>query len=256
MLTSVSPALARAMQGVLTPAQSSALLNAAANCAQPLQHRAGVSVQNGNFTGTGWNPADYPELFPQSDQPDVEAPGNGGYRAGDWYSTSYGGPYFDLRTALNQTLNQYIANNHTSGPTFNVDGDSYITNLTTENHTTQNITTQTINGEPAPGTDGAQGPAGPQGGQGPAGAPGAVFYLPGVNPPPNNQLAQLAFDLARNLAARVTALERALRGAKLRFTFDPQRVVTDATFDADACEVKTTTKPLRFRNFRIELAGQ
>jgi hypothetical protein len=164
------------MQGQVSPAQQ-ALTQSLFNCTQPMEHRGPVAFSNGLASppgglvpAGGWNPNDYPDLF--KPQGFVEAPSGGGYQAGDWNSTFYGSPYFDLRTVLQQSLNQYY-----TAPAVTVQGDTYTENLTSENHVTNNITVETINGEPAPGTDGADGPAGPQGARGLDGVPGFLLNI-------------------------------------------------------------------------------
>lgn len=248
MLTRAAPAFNRAAQGNLNPALAQALSQAMFNCAQPLEHRgpanfmAGAAPQRGGvLNGGGWNPGDYPDLFPNvANQPFVEAPGPGGYHAGDWYSTFYAGPYFDLQTNLQQSLNQYYG-----GPNVTIEGAANIENLTTENSYTTNLTVENINGEPAPGRDGADGPAGPQGLRGLDGAPGAIGNVFNdidiiVNNPPNQGLIGRVVALENNVNLLIQAVRR-LKHLMDNLTIvgwpQGRHVVHNARFDEENCRV-------------------
>lgn len=263
MLTRAAPAITRALGGVFNDQQTAAFLASIGQCAQPLQHRAGVSFAPGAFANSngvgssaGWNPADYPGLFPDAAGRggDVEAPSPGGYRAGDWYSNFYGAPYFDLSTQFLATTNQYIAQNHYEGDTLVVNGPTSTTQLTTNNITTNNIDAGTLNGaslEPPPA-----GPQGDRGLDGAAGAPGQAFLFafpfrlgqPAVD---NGEQAAAALRLAAAAKQAVEELERKL--ARLHVKLTPHRVVTSVRFDADNCKVIAKKEPaltgkLVFRN--------
>lgn len=258
MLTRAAPAITRALTGVLPDGQAASLLSSLGQCQQPLQHRGAVSFARGAFGNSGgvansqgWNPADYPGLFPDAVQRggDVEAPSPGGYQAGDWYSNYYGGPYFDLTTQLQQTMNQYIAQNTYEGNTVTIQGPTFITEVTSEKVVAREIETEQFNGEQL-----EDAPAGPQGDRGRDGAPGApglpgqpggVFVFNAPLPPPGfNQallLAQLALNLAIDNRRQIDRLKQALRQARIRIR--PHRAVQGVKFDADACDVVVDRSP-------------
>ena len=253
MLTRAAPAITRSLGGVFDAQQTAAFLASIGQCAQPLQHRAGVSFAPGAFANAngvgslpGWNPADYPGLFPDAAQAggDVEAPSPGGYRAGDWYSNFYGAPYFDLSTNFLATINQYMAQNHYEGDTLVVTGPTSTTQLTTYELTTQNLTTDSLNGvalEPPPA-----GPQGDRGLDGSAGAPGQAFLFafpqrqgqPAVD---NGEIGLAALRVAVAAKRAVDDLEQKL--ARLYVQIRPHRVVTSVRFDANNCKVIAKKEP-------------
>jgi hypothetical protein len=250
MLTTVAPAFNRATLGQLSPQLAAALSQAMFNCNQPLEQRGPVAFSNGFFpqkggvlSQQGWNPSDYPGLFP-SQQGFIEAPGNGGYRAGDWYSTFYGSPNFDLRTELTQNLNQYY-----SGPTVTIEGDTQIQNLTTENQYVTNLTVDTINGEPVAGRDG---PAGPQGDRG---LDGGFYVIPiyggRLDPPAPDDGLQARVrrleGLMQGVFDEITRLDRRLKDLKIVGWPQGQDVLEGATFDDEACTVTEDKKPVQLR---------
>lgn len=235
MLTRSAPAFNRAMQGPVSPAQQ-ALTQSLFNCAQPLEHRGPAAFSNGLSAppgglvpAGGWNPGDYQDLF--RPQGFVEAPSGGGYRAGDWNSTFYGSPHFDLRTVLQQSLNQYY-----TAPAVTVQGDTYTENLTSDNHVTNNITVETINGEPAPGTDGADGPAGPQGARGLDGVPGFLLNINNINQEINADLRPIVNWLI-HLDGRVRLLERQIRSLHITGWPQNKKILRKATFNEEYCRV-------------------
>lgn len=255
MLTRAAPAIMRSLNGVFTPQQTSDFLSAVGQCSQPLQHRAGVSLgpaafanTNGVGTAAGWNPAQYPELFPDAVQQggQVEAPSPGGYRAGDWYTNYYGAPEFSFVTQLQQTLNQYMAENHYAGDTLTVGGPTQFTTVNTTNLTTQNITTERINDEPIDDP-----PGGPQGSRprdgvdGAPGAPGGVGVVPLQRPPLNlGELIRLVLQVQREAGrAFRLAFDTASRLRDSRIRVTPHRAVQSVTFDADACDVVVKKRP-------------
>lgn len=253
MLTRAAPAIARSLGGVFNDQQAAQFLSSVGQCAQPLQHRGGVSFARGAFANAGgvsssggWNPADYPDLFPDAVQAggDVEAPSPGGYRAGDWYSNYYGSPYFDLTTQLQQTLNQYMAQNTYEGDTVTIQGNSYVTNLTTNSLTAGDVATTSLNGEPLEdGPSGAQGARGLDGAAGAPGVPGALLIF---NQPPANfnqalLIAQNALAAANAALRQLQDLRNRLAAARVRIR--PHRAVQGVTFDPDACDVKVTKSP-------------
>ncbi len=104
----------------------------------------------------------------------------GGYTGGDWITYQGDSNYFDVAPRINETTNQYYG-----GPTFQVAGDSFFQNTTTNNSyvtnlTTNNITVQEINGEPVQGDKGDPGVAGPAG---PPGKPGNPALAGPAGPP-------------------------------------------------------------------------
>jgi hypothetical protein len=245
MLTRAAPAFNRAMQGPVSPAQQS-LTQALFNCTQPMEHRGPVAFSNGLAAppgglvpSGGWNPNDYPNLF--KPQGFVEAPSGGGYQAGDWNSTFYGSPYFDLRTVLQQSLNQYY-----TAPAVTVQGDTYTENLTTENHVTNNITVETINGEPAPGTDGADGPAGPQGARGLDGIPGFLLNINNINQEVNADLRPILNWLI-NIDARVTLLEKQINALRIEGWPQDEKVLKGAAFNEEYCRVDEEKRKVQLK---------
>lgn len=258
MLTRAAPAFNKATQGNLNPALSQALSQAMFNCAQPLEHRGPANFMSGAFpqrggvlNANGWDPSAYPGLFPNvANQPFVEAPGPGGYHAGDWYSTFYAGPYFDLQTQLQQSLNQYYG-----GPNVTIEGAANIENLTTENTYTTNLEVDVINGEPAPGKDGADGPAGPQGARGLDGNPGIGGNIFNdidviVNNPPNLGLRARIVILEGQvnlLIQAVRKLNAQLRGLEIFGWPQDKPVVRNARFDEENCRVVQSKQRVTLR---------
>jgi hypothetical protein len=242
MLTRAAPAFNRATQGAFQSSLLQPLTQSLFNCNQPLEHRGPVAFSNGFFPNNngvlsqnGWNPADYPGLFPDS-AGFIEAPGNGGYRPGDWYTTNYGSPEFDLRTEVTNNTNQYY-----TGPSVTIEGETITQNLTTENQTVVNLTVENINGEPAPGADGADGPAGPQGLRG---LDGQIVFVP----PPGN-----ANDLRRiNLALdhifwRLQRLEFAINNLVIDGFPQGWKLPVTAEFDEVQCKVVVRSRPVKLR---------
>ena len=245
MLTRAAPAFNRAMQGPVSPAQQ-ALTQSLFNCTQPMEHRGPVAFSNGLASppgglvpAGGWNPNDYPDLF--KPQGFVEAPSGGGYQAGDWNSTFYGSPYFDLRTVLQQSLNQYY-----TAPAVTVQGDTYTENLTTENHVTNNITVETINGEPAPGTDGADGPAGPQGARGLDGIPGFLLNINNITQQVNANLRPI-LDWLINIDRRVTLLEKQINALRIEGWPQDEKVLKGAAFNEEYCRVDEEKRKVQLK---------
>jgi hypothetical protein len=245
MLTRAAPAFNRAMQGPVSPAQQ-ALTQSLFNCTQPMEHRGPVAFSNGLASppgglvpAGGWNPNDYPDLF--KPQGFVEAPSGGGYQAGDWNSTFYGSPYFDLRTVLQQSLNQYY-----TAPAVTVQGDTYAENLTTENHVTNNITVETINGEPAPGPDGADGPAGPQGARGLDGIPGFLLNINNITQQVNANLRPI-LDWLINIDRRVTLLEKQILALRIEGWPQDEKVLKGAVFNEEYCRVDQDKKKVQLK---------
>lgn len=257
MLTKTAPAFYRSSQ--LPPGQTQAMAQSMMNCGQPLQHRGQVSFgrpapgqSNGVLNSVGWDPSQYPGLFPQGGNAlFIDLPGNGGYQAGDWASTFYGGPYFDLSTQLQQNLNQFH-----SGPTVTVQGDTVFDNTTTENLYAVNVTTETLNGEPAPGQPGAQGPAGPQGDRGLDGAPGFGFIQAIFNDNRqfiNNPILPLwirVLNLELNLLLldkTTRDIDRRLRNLKIAGWPQGRNVLTGAYFNTSTCEVEPQSQAVALR---------
>jgi hypothetical protein len=227
--------------------------------------------------GPGWNPSFHNYLFPQiyENNTFIDIPGNGGYRGGDWNSTYYGGPEFDMRTELTQNLNQYFANNHYAGNTFNIAGNTNTTNLfsgdTYTNHLhSTNIDARVFNGDAitngpsgrqgSRGLDGSPGIAGQDGENGIPGAqgpPGGMFWLPGnfgqtinqhidnrvFNNNPGNQggMDPVARRVAGLAYQGLRRLSLALKNLKL--TPIPADTISDVTFDPDTCELTVVDGP-------------
>lgn len=174
MLTSSMPALTKALADVLPQAAIKQLTQSIGNCAQPLTHRGPVNMQAAdvpfanNSAGPGasgggtWNPAQYRDLLPTTDQArNVDMPG---FNPGGWNLTNYGGGNFYFPTSQEFTTNQFYG-----GPTYNVAGDTNFTNQYVDNSSVVNLTVKYINGWPAPVS---QRPAGPPGAPGAAGEDG------------------------------------------------------------------------------------
>ena len=263
MLTRAAPAIARAINGVFTPQQTADFLSSVGQCSQPLQHRAGVSIgpmafsnSNGVSNSAGWNPADYSHLFPDAVQRggQVEAPSPGGYRGGDWYSNYYGAPEFSFVTQLQQTLNQYMAENHYAGDTLTITGPTHMSHVTTNNIVTNNITTEKINDEPIEAPPGGpQGARGLNGADGADGAPGAIGAFVFQQPPLDladlirfvvdvQKEARRAFRLANDTADR-------LRRARIQIR--PHRSVQKVEFDPDACDVVVKKTPANTAELKV-----
>ncbi len=265
MLTRAAPAFYRNAQGSMSPEAVQAISQSMMNCAQPLEHRGSVSLSrplpqqsNGVLQSVGWNPSDYSNLFPEgATNSFIELPGNGGYTFGgngDWNSTFYGSPNFDLSTQLQQNLNQYY-----SGPTLTVQGDTVFQNNVTENQYVTNLTVQYINGEPAPGVPGAQGPGGPQGARGLDGAPGLGNFVFNnvvnrriiINPvwPLWLQIWLLVRQI-QVLTGYAEDIDRRLKGLKIEGWPQGNQVLTGATFNENTCTISAEG-----RNVALKISG-
>ena len=216
MLSRAVPQINRSLAGVMSQDQLAQFASSVGQCAQSLEHRGPVALGNSrSLPGDGWNPSDYPELFPQFGPTFVDVAGNGGYRAGDWYSNYYAGPEFDLRTQLNLTNNQYMSQNHYGGNTLNIAGDTSVTNLTTQNIDASNVNTTNINYTTVNGNDAGPGPSGPQGDRGldgqpgPPGAPGGIIFQP-VDASDALRIARQALRLAEDAMQEIDRLRQAL----------------------------------------------
>lgn len=258
MLTRSAPAFNRAADGVMPGSLLQPMSQALFNCNQPLEHRGPVALGNASFpqrggvlTQGGWDPSSYPtELFPDS-QCFVEAPSNGGYRAGEWYSTFYGSPQFDLRTSLTQNLNQYY-----SGPTLTVQGNTFVQNMTTNNHTAYNLNVQNINGQPAPGQPGAAGPAGPQGLPGAAGPAGGVVFG-GFLPAGQQLLNRKILAWIRVATRHFQEIEQSLRNLSIDGFPQHKLILKRAVFNPDTCTNREDRELARLRltTFRNGVRG-
>jgi hypothetical protein len=114
MLTQATPAIVKALQGVLPPNALKQLTQALGNCNQPLTHRGDVNFQpnysvgneRGVYGGDGsapWNPEDYRGLFPAPGERRVFTSGGGGNRT---YS-NYQGNQYDFSNRQQFNLNQF-----------------------------------------------------------------------------------------------------------------------------------------------------
>lgn len=266
MLTRAAPAIDRALSSVMTQGQLAQFMGAVAKCSMPLEQRAPATFTNdsapfgpggdkgGVYTEPpGWNPQDYGDLFPQvtnNNNTFVDITNNSSYRAGDWFSNYYAGPNYDLRTTLNQTMNQYFAENHYAGNTINVAGNTSTTNLTTNNLTTQNINTTNINNFPVTGgpsgPQGDRGLDGKQGAPGQAGAPGrdGAVIVVGNQFDPTAILREIARlnQFVAQLANDFLALKLALQNI--------QATPANITFDPDTCSLNPETV-----NIQVSIPG-
>jgi hypothetical protein len=167
MLTQAVPSIINALSGSLPPGALKQLTQSLGNCAQPVTQRGPVNINNGDMptthqgtvNGGGWNPNNYPGLFPPPGTQNIDM---GGYNS-TWNTNNYGGSQFYFPTNSFFTQNQYFG-----GPTTNIGGNSYfdnsyVTNLTTNNITTKNINVTYINGRGVKGDQGDTGPSGPPG---------------------------------------------------------------------------------------------
>lgn len=154
MLTQATPAIVKALQGVLPPNALKQLTQALGNCNQPLTHRGDINFQpnysvgneRGVYGGGGrapWNPEDYRQLFPRPGEVRVDAG-----RGGNSTYNNYQGNQYDFSNRQQFNVNQFYG------------GD-------------------TVNNYERPGRDGAAGDAGAAGkagrdGFGFAGPPGGA----------------------------------------------------------------------------------
>jgi hypothetical protein len=208
MFTQSAPALWNSLTRALPPAAVQQLVNALGNCRQPLSHRGDVSLQpsqqqlsQGVLDGGRWNPRDYQDLFPETHQINYTANDNRQFlieRAGDRYDNStnlYSDQfYFPTNVAFNN-------NSYFGGPTFHVDGNTFVSNVDARSMNVTNLNVEYINntnvanyGTPVPpgrssgggpGADGALGPGGAPGDAGAAGRDGLAGARGPAGPPGN-----------------------------------------------------------------------
>lgn len=248
MLTSSIPSVTRALSGSLPPGAVRQLTQAIGNCSQPLTSRGGMNFQTpaartlgaqgpGAMGGGTWNPQDYIDLLPPTDQAgNVVLPGYDNPWA--WNVTNYGGDNFYFPTSQEFTTNQYYG-----GPTFNVAGDTVFENAYTTNMNVTNLTTDTINGQPAPGRPGDTGPSGAPGRVGAAGLAGqnGAGGEDGVD--------GFGFNGLNGAPGAPGARGRDAINQRYRFIPKPGRIVryvSEAWFDPETCLVKTHKKTLRY----------
>jgi len=198
MFTQSMPQLAQALSGALPEDALRQLMQALGNCQQPLTHRGAVNLIPPTTTGVGalqrrgtWNPADYQGLLPNAgSQGYVDTPGAGGNTTNNNVTNKYGGGTFNF--PMDQNFN---TNNYYGGDNFTVLGNTYFSNITTNNiNITQGGGGVTFGGggpggfpypQPDPGGGGGFNPGpGDGGGFGPGGGPGGsgpiiVFPTPG-----------------------------------------------------------------------------
>lgn len=247
MLTSSMPGVTRALSGSIPPGAIQQLTQAIGNCSQPLTSRGGINAQPPAAVGLGaagpgamgggtWNPQDYINLIPTTDQIiNIVLPGYDG--PGAWNVTNYGGDNFYFPTSQEFTTNQYYG-----GPTFNVAGDTVFENTFSTNINVTNLTTETINGYPAPGRPGDTGPAGPPGRDGAAGLNGINgvagedgvdgFGFNGVNGVPG--------------APGANGRDAVNRQYRLVPTWGNAQYVAEVWFDPATCTVVSRKKNLRY----------
>lgn len=181
MLTQAAPALWNSLAKTLPPAAVQQLVGALGNCRQPLSHRGDLSLQpseqqlpQGVLYGDRWNPRDYQDLFPQTHQISntfnntqqflIERAGDNYNNTSNYYSDQF---YFPTNVAFNN-------NNYFGGPTFHVDGNTYVSNVDARTMNVTNLNVEYINNTNVTNYSppGAPGRAGADGGLGPGGAPG------------------------------------------------------------------------------------
>jgi len=208
MLTQSAPALWNSLAKTLPPAAVQQLVGAFGNCRQPLAHRGDLSLQpseqqlpQGVFDGGRWNPRDYQDLFPQTHQitannPQqflIERPGDNYNNTSNYYSDQF---YFPTNVAFNN-------NNYFGGPTFHVDGNTFVSNVDARTMNVTNLNVEYINNTSvtnyspsgAPGLAGADGAMGPGGAPGDAGAAGNDGRNGAIGPagPPGDPGAIIVF---------------------------------------------------------------
>lgn len=170
MLTQATPAIVKALQGVLPPNAVKQLTQALGNCNQPLTHRGDVNFQpdyslgnnRGVYGSNGtapWNPGDYRDLMPgMGDNYYIDVAQPGGPNIDGRTFNNYGGNQYDF-----STRQQFNVSNFYGGAVTNIGGDIVYNNTYTE----------------SPGKAGEDGAAGKDGRDGfgfpgPPGAPGAA----------------------------------------------------------------------------------
>lgn len=258
MLTTLTPALNRALSPVFDQGQLAQFMAGAGMCSVPLEHRAPTTYSNGQngldgrnghdgrdgpggAPGRGWDPKDYPDLFPSTtNNTFVDITNNSNYRAGDWFQNYYAGPNQDFRTILNQTMNQYMSENHYAGDTINIAGNTNTTNLTTNTVNTENINTTNINNFPT-----APGPSGPQGDRGLDGRPGALGQAgapgrDGAIVVVGNQFDPT--DILKRLERLEQKVESIVQACK-RATGETDLFAVVDGFDPDECDVTFGNSP-------------
>ena len=201
MFTQSAPAIWNSLSKALPPAAIQQLVTSLGNCRQPLAHRGDLSLQpseqrlaQGVFDGGRWNPRDYQDLFPETHQVNnsynddrqflIERAGDNYSNTSNYYSDQF---YFPTNVAFNN--NEYYG-----GPTFHVDGNTFVnnvdartmnvTNLNVEYINNNNVTNYSSSGDPGrAGADGALGPGGAPGDAGAAGRDGRDGQLGPAGPP-------------------------------------------------------------------------
>jgi hypothetical protein len=117
MLTQATPAIVKALQGVLPPNALKQLTQALGNCNQPLTHRGDVNFQPnyslGNERGVygaggraPWNPDDYRGLFPQPGETRIFT----SYDGSSTYN-NYQGNQYDFSNRQQFNINQFYGGN-------------------------------------------------------------------------------------------------------------------------------------------------
>ena len=242
MLTQQMPSLLKALDGILPDAALKQLTQALGNCQQPITARGDVSIvpsvinnYNGVYYGDQWNPNDYPDLFPTTNNIDnrtyIDVPGWNG--PGQWTTNNYGGNTFTFPTTNDFNISQYYG-----GPTFNVGGETVLNNTYATNLTTNNINTTsiTINGEPLNAQPPIPGPPGEPGRDGRDGVDGIDWNNwqgPGPQRPPKFKPIQIPIGAssvqlgARSpLVPRGTIVTNGKGEAKIKTRRVPQTTLT------------------------------
>lgn len=279
MLTETMPAVVQALSQVLPPNAVSQITQALGQCNQPLTHRSAINIQpsatinrQGLVNPYGWRPGDYPGLLPDISQ----LTGGGNYNnvsianySSDFNQTMYGGNSFNF-----PTTNQFLTSQFFGGPTNYFGGDTVLEgNSVATNLTVENLTAENINDEPPPpqrpgppgdpgaaGKDGQDGRNGANGQRGAPGAPGATIFMPiigggggfGVNIDLGDTFI---FRVGKNgrIGPFVKWPHQGFVVPKLKPTTITVPVVTEATLDAETCEISLTTED---REYEIYLEGE
>lgn len=173
MLTQAIPQLQRTGLGALPLPALAAVAQSLGNCAQPLQHRGPLALEQpfqtrrgGVLPRGGWDPGQFGYNVNQGGF--VDAPRIYLGRQGDT-SNYYGGNEFNFNTN-----NEFSTIFNQGGPTFNVGGNSFFSNQYTNNLYSSNFYTTYVNGNYGPSSPSLHGPAGRDGLSGRDGVTGAV----------------------------------------------------------------------------------
>lgn len=250
MFTAQAPALLKAFSNATDANGARQITQALANCGQGISHRGPVRIAGSDFSQTNgvMNPSPWDNAgawdafnpggglnyvnYNNTTNNNNGDPGGGPYQyvAGDWYTYMGDTNVFDLAPRISNTY---------GGPTFQVAGNTYLSNLYT-NYATSNFSTvnefnvTNINGTSVKGDQGDPGDVGPMGAPGNQGSPGLAGAggpqgWPGINGQNgrnglNGRAGRDGRDLniigIADLLARIARLERAMRTLRAKLEED------------------------------------